>query len=90
MLRNALSKRPRGATLFNSAGITVNRLEDKIRDLCMKIVSDEDNSEVVVTAVQLRHALQEHLKRVRARMSVFPPPVERRTAQHSSQQSESA
>jgi hypothetical protein len=44
MPHNALSKRLRDATLFNSAGITVNRLEDKIRDLCTKIVSDEDNS----------------------------------------------
>jgi hypothetical protein len=61
--------------------ITVNRLEDKIRDLCTKIVSDEDNPEVVATAVQLREALHEHLKCVRARMSAFPPPVERRTAQ---------
>jgi hypothetical protein len=84
MLRNALSKRLRGFVLFTRPGITVNRLEDKIRDLCTKIVSSEDNSEVVVTIVQLRHALHEHLKCVRARMSAFPPPVERRTAPRSS------
>jgi len=64
--------------LFILAGIAVNRLEDKIRDLCSKLVSDADNQEMTETARLLNCALQEHVKRMRERMSTSPPPIERR------------
>lgn len=56
----------------------MNRLEDKIRDLCNKLLSEEDNQEIMKTSRLLEGALREHVARMRQRMSTFPPPEERR------------
>jgi hypothetical protein len=63
---------------FYSCGDRGEPLEDKIRDLCSKLVSDADNHEMTETARLLNCALQEHVRRMRERMSTCPPPIERR------------
>lgn len=54
-----------------------SRLEDRIRDLCARIVGSPDSAEAIKAIQELRVALHEHTERLRRRL-VFPIPPDRR------------
>jgi hypothetical protein len=53
-------------------------MEDKIRRLCSELLATRDDEEIGPILVELRHALHEHIKRLRARFGAYPFSVERR------------
>jgi len=54
------------------------RLEDRIRDLCAKVVATREIAEAEHTCVDLREALREHISRLRKRAAQYPRTDERR------------
>jgi hypothetical protein len=55
-------------------------LEDRIRELCDKLISAEDGSpEFEIAASNLRTALSEHVKRIRAKFRDYPLTSDRRS-----------
>ena len=61
--------------------IMKRRLEDRIRDLCAKLigVADESSPEFLSLSTNLRTALKEHVNRLRARLNDYPLFPERRS-----------
>lgn len=54
------------------------RLEDRIRRLCSELLTKEDDAEVGPILDELRHALHQHIERLRERLGSYPILVERR------------
>ena len=54
------------------------RMEDKIRRLCLELLAKRDDEEVGPILVELRHALHQHIERLRERFGAYPLLVERR------------
>lgn len=54
------------------------RLEDRIRRLCSELLTKKDDEEVGPILVELRHALHQHIERLRERFGTYPLLVERR------------
>ena len=54
------------------------RMEDRIRRLCSELLAKKDDEEVGPILVELRHALHEHIERLRERFGIYPLLVERR------------
>jgi hypothetical protein len=54
------------------------RVEDRIRRLCSELVAKRDDEEVGSILVELRHALHQHIERLRERFDAYPLLVERR------------
>jgi len=68
-------------THFSGVARVMNRrLEDRIRELCAKVVSMPDTPEWTKTIQQLKAALQEHACRMRELVAEFPMRTERRSA----------
>jgi DNA-binding NarL/FixJ family response regulator len=62
-----------------SSGIAVvRRTEDRVRALCMMLLSTKDDQVLQATLVELRNALHEHVEGFRARLVEFPAVQERR------------
>lgn len=56
------------------------RLEDKIRDLCEKLIRAEDKSEEFhAAAAELRASLSEHISRLRRQVADYPIARDRRS-----------
>jgi hypothetical protein len=54
------------------------RMEDRIRRLCSEVLATRDDEEVGPILVELRHALHQHVERLRERFGTYPLFVERR------------
>ncbi len=54
-------------------------MEDRIRRLCSELLAKRDDEEVGPILAELRHALHQHIERLRERFGVYPLLVERRT-----------
>ena len=76
--------RPYGAAILRSRYWTVwyrramLRMEDKIRGLCLELLSKTGDEEVGPILTELREALHQHIKLLRERVSAYPYFVERR------------
>jgi hypothetical protein len=55
-----------------------SRLEDRICDLCQKLIESDNDTEFESVAADLRRALREHIERTRRRLGVFPNLTESR------------
>jgi hypothetical protein len=62
------------------ARVMNRRLEDRIRELCAKVVSMPDTPEWNKTLQQLTAALQEHARRMRKLVAELPMRTDRRSA----------
>jgi len=56
----------------------MRRMEDKIRDLCAKVVASKTDRDITPMLVGLRAALHQHVERLRAQLVEYPIVVERR------------
>jgi hypothetical protein len=59
------------------------RMEDRIRRLCLELLSKKGDEEVRPILVELREALHLHIERMRERFGAYPFLVERRTRNYS-------
>jgi hypothetical protein len=66
--------------LSRVARVMNRRLEDRIRELCAKVVSMPDTPEWNKTLQQLTAALQEHARRMRKLVAELPMRTDRRSA----------
>lgn len=63
------------------------RLEDRIRELCERLIACEaDGPEFQKLATELRASLAEHIERLRAKLTDYPNNNERRVRRASSAQ----
>ncbi len=68
-------------THFSGVARVMNRrLEDRIRELCAKVVRMPDTPEWNKTLQQLTAALQEHARRMRKLVAELPMRTDRRSA----------
>ena len=56
----------------------MRRMEDKIRDLCAKVVASKNDGDITPKLVGFRVALHPHVERLRAQLVEYPVVVERR------------
>ena len=54
------------------------RMEDRIRRLCSELLATRDDEEIGPILAELRHALHQHIERLRERFGAYPLLVERR------------
>jgi hypothetical protein len=54
------------------------RSDDRIRELCSKILATNDQDELVSLCIQLRKEIQKHVEHLRGRISEYPFSGEKR------------
>jgi predicted methyltransferase len=54
------------------------RLEDRIQQLCARVVASEDDEEIKTLCFELREALSEHARRLSQKIKDYPVTIEKR------------